>query len=100
MPAGAWPHNLPADTPAQVRLAAAVAVRLDAARKPLSYRDAETATGISHQTIHNIVNGKTWPDLHTIALLERGLEEQLWGDEHLPEKVKAKIRRRRRIHRI
>ena len=96
VPAGAWPDNLPDDTPPQVQLAAAVAIRLDEARRPLSYQDTEGATGVSHQTIHNIVNGRTWPDLHTIALLENGLEARLWGDEHLPERVKRRRTRRAR----
>ena len=84
---------MPADAPADVRLAVAVARRLDQARQPLSYREAGTATGVSHQTIHKIIHGNTWPNLHTIATLEIKLGTRLWGDEHLPEKVKRRRRR-------
>ena len=55
----------------------------------------ERITGISHQTISNIIRGLTWPDLHTIATLETELEERLWGTEHLSERIKRKLKNRR-----
>ena len=84
LPAGAWPNDLPFDASNETKLAAGIARRLDEARQSMSYREVENATGISHQTISNIIRGKTWPDLHTIATLETELGERLWGDEHLP----------------
>ena len=38
--------------------------------------------GLSPQTILNIRNGKSWPDLRTIARLESVLRTRLWGMEH------------------
>ena len=96
LPAGAWPNDLPDDAPNDTRLAAGIARRLDEARQSMSYREVENATGISHQTISNIIRGHTWPDLHTIATLETELGEQLWGDEHLPRRAKAKAKRPQR----
>lgn len=95
LPAGAWPYDLPDDVSAETKLAAAIAHRLNEARQPMSYRQVEHTTGISHQTISNIIRGNTWPDLHTIATLETELEERLWGTEHLPERVKRKLKKRR-----
>ena len=40
-------------------------------------------TGLSRQTINNILLGKTWPDIRTVARLEVALEQRLWGREHL-----------------
>ena len=95
LPAGAWPEALPDDVPTQTKLAAAVARRLDDTRRQMSYREVQHITGISHQTISNIIRGLTWPDLHTIATLETQLETQLWGTEHLPERIKRKLKKRR-----
>jgi transcriptional regulator with XRE-family HTH domain len=43
-----------------------------------SLRDAEKITGVDHSTIQAILQGKTWPDLDTIAKLERGFGVVLW----------------------
>ena len=45
------------------------------------YRAAKRS-GLSAQTIHNILKGRTWPDLHTLARLEASLNTCLWGREH------------------
>ena len=45
------------------------------------YRAAQSS-GLSAQTIHNILEGRTWPDLHTLACLEASLNTCLWGNEH------------------
>ena len=36
----------------------------------------------SPQTLVNILQGETWPDLLTIARLEETLEAKLWENEH------------------
>ena len=95
LPAGAWPDDLPDDVSNETKLAAAIARRLDKARGSMSYREIGNITGISHQTISNIIRGLTWPDLHTLATLETQLEERLWGTEHLPEHIKQKPKKRR-----
>ena len=90
LPAAAWPDALPEDVSDETKLAAGLARRLDKARGSMSYRDTENVTGISHQTISNIIRGHTWPDLHTIVTLETKLGVRLWSDEHLPTKLKWK----------
>ena len=95
LPAGAWPDDLPDDVSTETKLAAAVARRLDDTRRQMSYREVQHITGISHQTISNIIRGMTWPALHTIATLETQLETQLWGTEHLPEHIKQELKTRR-----
>jgi hypothetical protein len=33
---------------------------------------------VNHQTVHAILAGEVWPDMHTIAYLEAGLRTTLW----------------------
>lgn len=82
VPEGTWPENLPSDTAPDVRLAAAIARRLQARVDVLTLRKAEERTGISRSTINKVTNGRTWPTIHTIANLEAGLKVRLWGKEH------------------
>jgi len=49
-----------------------------------SLRAAAQATGVDHSTIQAILQGRTWPDLFTMAKLENGLEIDLW-----PGRVRA-----------
>ena len=80
-----WPHGeLVSDAPPEARLALAVARRLadQITRQGLSLRDAERATGASVTALSNILHGNSWSDLPTIARIERGLDINLWGQEH------------------
>ena len=54
------------------------AFNLKAAIGDRSLRAAAAATGVDHTTILRILDGQAWPDLYTIARLERGLGAQLW----------------------
>jgi transcriptional regulator with XRE-family HTH domain len=49
-----------------------------------SVRSVARAADVDHSTIAAILNGRTWPDLYTIAKLERGLGMDLW-----PGRIKA-----------
>ena len=49
---------------------------------------AEDIDGVSHQTIRNIIQGRVWPDLITIARLERYFTRKLWGNAHMPPRGK------------
>ena len=69
-------------TPWEVFLAAALAARLKDSIGDESIRYIGKISGLHPQTILNILNGKTWPDLRTIARLERSLRTRLWGTEH------------------
>ena len=69
-------------SPPEVFLAAALARRLKEKIGDESIRYIAKKADLSPQTILNILNGKSWPDLRTIAKLENALNSQLWGSEH------------------
>ena len=70
------------DTPKEVYLAAGVARRLNNEIGRDTVRYIAKKAGLSPQTILNILNGATWPDLRTIARLEVLFDYRLWGYEH------------------
>ena len=70
------------EAPPEVYLAAALATRLNNKIGSESIRYVAKKAGLSPQTILNIRNGKSWPDLRTIARLETALNTRLWGYEH------------------
>ncbi|MEX1080160.1 MAG: helix-turn-helix transcriptional regulator [Homoserinimonas sp.] len=43
-----------------------------------SIRAAAEAAGVNHSTLLGIMEGRTWPDLETIAKIEHGLQADLW----------------------
>ncbi len=49
------------------------------AMKGPSLRIVGKASGVDHTSVAAIINGTTWPDLHTIARLEAGLGVDLWS---------------------
>ena len=66
-----------------VRLRKLVDAKIAKTRGPNSIEDlADEIDGVSHQTIRNIIQGRTWPDLMTIARLERYFDRKLWGNAH------------------
>ena len=69
-------------TPSEVYLAAGLARRLKEKIKGESIRYIAKKADLSPQTLVNILHGKTWPDLLTIARLENALEAKIWGNEH------------------
>ena len=84
-PEQTWPNGkLAHDAPPEARLAKAIAQRLNThlTEHELSLRDAAQPTGTSPATLHNIIHGRTWSDMTTLARIERGLRIQLWGTEH------------------
>ena len=38
--------------------------------------------GVGRQTVNDILLGRGWPDIRTVARLEVALEKPLWGREH------------------
>ena len=67
--------------PREVYLAAGVALRLHTRIGGESIRSVAKRADLSPQTILNVLNGTTWPDLRTITRLETALEAKLWGNE-------------------
>ncbi|AWB85267.1 helix-turn-helix domain-containing protein [Mycetocola zhujimingii] len=71
-----WPDSPSADPVGEV--ARQLALNLRAAIDNRSLRAAAEAAGVDHSTILAILQGRTWPDLYTVARLEQGLEADLW----------------------
>ncbi|HEX4402888.1 MAG TPA: helix-turn-helix transcriptional regulator [Galbitalea sp.] len=64
-----WP-NIPS-LDADAEIARQLALRLRAAMKGASLRETARATGVDRATIGTILNGGSWPDIITLAKLER-----------------------------
>lgn len=70
------------ETPKEVYLAAGLASRLEYALRRYSVRYIAKNASLNPQTIHNLLNGESWPDLRTLARLEIVFNCLLWGYEH------------------
>lgn len=80
---GEWPSGqLVGDAPPEARLAAGLARRLKEAVGERSLRSVARDSGLSVGTVANVVAGRSWGDLVTVARLERALDVELWGREH------------------
>jgi len=77
-----WPEMASADPIAEI--ARQFALNLRDAIGADTVRSVATRTSVGHPTVLNILAGRVWPDLATIAKLERGLQVRLWPTEHLP----------------
>ena len=73
-----WPEAVITDAAARVVQHIARALRAEIARRKLSHRDVEAATGVSRMAIGPLVEGKSWPDVLTVVRLEQGLGCPLW----------------------
>lgn len=71
-----WP-DVPSDDPVG-EVARKFAINVRDAVGNRSLRSVAEASGLTHVTLLNILGGKVWPDLSTIARLENGLGVQLW----------------------
>ena len=85
---GDWPTGpLKPDAPPSAAAARYLVRRLTYAmarqgRRPSTARAVAEAAGIAPATVTNILNGKSWCDIDTLARLERAVNINLWGDEH------------------
>jgi transcriptional regulator with XRE-family HTH domain len=71
-----WP-DVAADDP-YVEIARQFVVRVRAAMGERSIRSVAAQAGIHNTTLLNILNGRSWPDLATIARLEVALNADLY----------------------
>ncbi len=71
-----WPNNS-CDEPV-AETARLLAVRLRSALGERSLRAAKALTGVDHSTISDILAGRVWTDIATLARLEAGLDADLW----------------------
>ncbi|WP_431934593.1 helix-turn-helix domain-containing protein [Nonomuraea jabiensis] len=77
----AWPHADLARHPAAAvvqQIAATLAGIL--AERRLSLRGLAAASGVNRQSIADLLAGRSWPDVATIALLETTLTVRLWPE--------------------
>ncbi|MGN9786840.1 helix-turn-helix domain-containing protein [Nonomuraea sp. ZG12] len=75
----AWPHADLACHPAAAvvqQIAAGLAGVL--AERRLSLRALAASSGVNRQSIADLLAGRSWPDVATIALLETALAVRLW----------------------
>ncbi|MEV1178519.1 helix-turn-helix transcriptional regulator [Nonomuraea sp. NPDC049784] len=74
-----WPHaNLSGHVAAAVVQAIAATLAEVIAGQGLSFRRLAVLSGVNRQTINDLVAGRCWPDVATIAQLEAGLGIRLW----------------------
>lgn len=73
---GDWPDGPSTDPIGEV--ARLFALNLRQAIGDRSLRAAAAPTAVDHSTIMAILEGRSWPDLSTIAKLELGLDVELW----------------------
>jgi ribosome-binding protein aMBF1 (putative translation factor) len=71
-----WPER-PANDPIG-EVARRFAVNVRSALRGRSLRSVAAAADVDHATISRILAGQVWPDLSTIARLERTLSVTLW----------------------
>lgn len=72
----AWPDGPAADAIGEVARVFAGNLRRAIGEK--SIRAAAEVCGMNHATLIGILEGRAWPDMETIAKLERGLDAALW----------------------
>ncbi|MFJ9521811.1 helix-turn-helix domain-containing protein [Kitasatospora sp. NPDC101801] len=74
----AWPHLASADVGAEaVRVIAGRLARALAERR-LSLRQAAAGSGVNRQVIADLLAGRSWPDVATVARLEAFTSTRLW----------------------
>lgn len=87
---GEWPEGVfDSDTPEVVAHAVAVAKALSAALEGRSKTEVCARAGIERSTLYDVLGGKTWADIITLAKLENTLGVVLWPVT-LPEPVRRR----------
>lgn len=77
----AWPHaNLAGHPAAAVVQAIAATLAGILTERRLSLRGLAAASGVNRQSISDLLAGRSWPDVATIALLETALAVRLWPE--------------------
>ena len=86
---GEWPEDpLVDNAPKEALLAQGIAksFRECCAKQKTNANAVARSTGIGSQTVYNLRDGKSWPNLITIARLEIHFDRRLWGNEHKPRR--------------
>ncbi|WP_425556896.1 helix-turn-helix domain-containing protein [Frondihabitans cladoniiphilus] len=71
-----WP-DMPSEDP-YGEVARQFVLRLEKALGDEGPRRVAARAGIGRTTLYNVLSGRTWPDLATIARLEKALGTDLW----------------------
>ena len=82
---GEWPQgDLAADAPKEARLAQGIAAAAlnHIARVGTTPEAVATKQQIDLDSLHDLINGKRWPDFSTIVRLEVHFDRRLWGHAH------------------
>lgn len=85
-----WPNGVTTDVAG--RAAQAFALELRRLIGDDSIRSIAALCGVNHETVRGILEGRVWPDMHTVAHLEDGLDFPLW-----PRKAPNRVSKRHRI---
>lgn len=88
-----WPEGPLADTaPKEARLAQGIAKQVikQIDRNDTTIKKVAAAQQLRIKTLQDLIDGKTWPDLVTVARLEIHFDRRLWGHEHKPSHRKRR----------
>lgn len=78
---GIWPRGrIAKGAPPAVAYAKEISKRLDAALAGRSQSMVAEQADLARSTLHDIISGRSWPDIVTLAKLERLLGVRLWPD--------------------
>jgi hypothetical protein len=78
---GRWPTGrTAAGAPDGVRYAKAITKNLKRAMDGRSVAGLAADADLHRSTLYDILSGRTWPDLVSLAKLETALETRLWPD--------------------
>ncbi|GAA4234278.1 ribosome-binding protein aMBF1 (putative translation factor) [Streptosporangium album] len=88
----AWPHaNLVGYPAAAIVQEIAATLASVLTERKLSLRGLAALSGVNRQAIADLLAGRSWPDVATIALLEAALGVRLWptapGDKRSSERA-------------
>ncbi len=86
-PGEEWPYgHLADDAPKEARLVRGIVARINrhAHKRGESPFAISRSADIGYETLYKLLRGETYPNLVTIARLEKHFNRRLWGNEHLP----------------
>ena len=102
-----WPEGPLADNaPKEVHLAHGIAKRIliQIHRHNTTPHAVARQQQLGIETLYRLINGKSWPNLITVARLEMHFKRSLWGHEHIdepppPAQSAPRVHRQRRMAR-
>lgn len=89
-PGEEWPYGqLADDAPKEARLVQGIVGRINryAHKRGESRFAISRSADIGYETLYKLLRGETYPNLVTIARLEKHFNRRLWGNEHLPRGI-------------